>query len=62
MTLRKMMILFCLILKMNEIDKIKQLDQTKRSNIIEIQNYFYQEINQRKLCSKKLNKYVPAFD
>ena len=62
MTLRKMMILFCLILKMNEIDKIKQLDQTKRSNIIEIQNYFYQEINQRKLCSKKLNKYVAAFD
>ena len=57
-----MMILFCLILKMNEIDKIKQLDQTKRSNIIEIQNYFYQEINQRKLCSKKLNKYVAAFD
>ena len=47
---------------MNEIDKIKQLDQTKRSNIIEIQNYFYQEINQRKLCSKKLNKYVAAFD
>ena len=62
MTLRKMMILFCLILKMNEIDKIKQLDQTKQSNIIEIQNYFYQEINQRKLCSKKLNKYVAAFD
>ena len=62
MTLRKMMILFCLILKMNEIDKIKQLDQTKRSNIIEIQNYFYQEINQRKICSKKLNKYVAAFD
>ena len=62
MTLRKMMILFCLILKMNEIDKIKQLDQTKRSNIIEIQNYFYQEINLRKLCSKKLNKYVAAFD
>ena len=62
MTLRKMMILFCLILKMNETDKIKQLDQTKRSNIIEIQNYFYQEINQRKLCSKKLNKYVAAFD
>ena len=47
---------------MNETDKIKQLDQTKRSNIIEIQNYFYQEINQRKLCSKKLNKYVAAFD
>ena len=27
-----------------------------------IENYFYQEINQRKSCSKKLNKYVTAFD
>ena len=27
-----------------------------------IENYFYQEINQRKLCSKKLSKYVAAFD
>ena len=25
-------------------------------------NYFYQEINQRKSCSKKLNKYVTTFD
>ena len=28
------------------------------SQIIGIENYFYQEINQRKSCSKKLNKYV----
>ena len=27
-----------------------------------IENYFYQEINQRKSRSKKLNKYVTAFD
>ena len=27
-----------------------------------IENYFYQEINQRKSCSKKLSKYVAAFD
>ena len=25
-------------------------------------NYFHQEINQRKSCSKKLNKYVTTFD
>ena len=30
--------------------------------ITEIENYFYQEINQRKSCSKKLNKYDTAFD
>ena len=29
---------------------------------MEIENYFYQEINQQKLCSKKLNKYVAIFD
>ena len=32
------------------------------SEIIGIENYFYQEINQRKSCSKKLNKYVITFD
>ena len=33
---------------------------TKWNNWIE--NYFYQEIDQRKSCSKKLNKYDTAFD
>ena len=39
-------------------------EQTKfqLSEIIGIENYFYQEINQRKSCSKKLNKYVTVFD
>ena len=39
-------------------------EQTKfrLSKIIGIKNYFYQEISQRKSCSKKLNKYVTAFD
>ena len=39
-------------------------EQTKfpLSEIIGIENYFYQGINQRKLSSKKLNKYVTAFD
>ena len=32
------------------------------SQIIGIENYFYQEINQRKSCSKELSKYVAAFD
>ena len=27
-----------------------------------MKNYFIEEINQRKLCSKKLSKYVAAFD
>ena len=39
-------------------------EQTKfrLSGINEIENYFYQEINQRKSCSKKLSKYGAAFD
>ena len=32
------------------------------NKITEIENYFHQEIKQRKLCSKKLSKYVTAFD
>ena len=32
------------------------------SQIIGIENYFHQEINQRKSCSKKLSKYVADFD
>ena len=30
--------------------------------ISKIENYFIEEINQRKSCSKKLNKYVTTFD
>ena len=39
-------------------------EQTKSllSEIIGIEYYFYQEINQRKSCSQKLNKYVTVFD
>ena len=49
---------------MNEINKINLLEQTKfrLSEIIEIEKYFYQEINKRKSYSKKLNKYVTVFD
>ena len=49
---------------MNEINKINLPEQTKfrLSEIIGSENYFHQEINQRKSCSEKLNKYVAAFD
>ena len=49
---------------MNETDKIILSEQTKfrLSEIIGTENYFNQEINQRKSCSKKFNKYVTAFD
>ena len=40
---------------MNEINKTNLSEQTKfrLSEIIGIENYFHQEINQRKSCSKK---------
>ena len=55
---------------MNESNSIKTIDktilceQTKfcLSEIIGIENYFYQEINQGKSYSNKLNKYITAFD
>ena len=49
---------------MDEINKTNLSEQTKfrLSEIIGIENYFHQEINQRKSCSKKLSKYVTAFD
>ena len=45
------------------IDKTFLSEQTKLwlSEIIGIENYFYQEINQRKSCSKKLNTYITTF-
>ena len=41
---------------MTELTKIR-LDKTT-----EIENYFIEEINQRKSCSKKVSKYVADFD
>ena len=59
-----MIISFSVILKMDEINKSRLLDQTKfrLSEITGIENYFYQEINQQKSYSKQLNKYVTIFD
>ena len=55
---------------MNESNSLEAIDRTnlteqtkiRLDKITEIENYFYQEINQRKSCSKKLNKYVTVFD
>ena len=46
------------------VDKTVLSKQTKfrLGKIIGNENYFYQENNQRKSCSKKLNKYVTTFD
>ena len=55
---------------MNESNSIKAINRTVLSEqtkfrldeISKIENYFIEEINQRKSCSKKLSKYVAAFD
>ena len=46
------------------IDKTSLSEQTKfwLDEISNIENYFIEEINQRKSCCKKLNKYVTTFD
>ena len=48
---------------MNGIDKTNLTDQTKfrLNEISKIENYFNQDINQRKSCSKKISTYVAAF-
>ena len=55
---------------MNDSDSIKIIDKTNLTEqtkfqldeISKIENYFHQEINQRKSFSKKISKYVAAFD
>ena len=55
---------------MNESNSIETIGRTnlteetrfRLDKIGKIENYFHEEINQRKLCSKKLNKYVTVFD
>ena len=53
MILKKMVVWFWVILKMNEIDKTSLTDQIKfrLNEINKIENYFNSEINQRKLFS-----------
>ena len=53
-----------------EYNSLKAIDETilseqtkfRLSEISKIENYSIEEINQRKSCSKKLSKYVAAFD
>ena len=49
---------------MNEINKtnLPGLTKFRLNEIIGMENYFHEEVNQRKSCSKKLSKYVTAFD
>ena len=49
---------------MDEIDKTKLTEQTRfrLDPIISIENYFHQEIDQRKLCYKKLGKFATILD
>ena len=54
---------------MNESNSIETIDRTnltektkfRLDKIGKIENYFHEDINQKKLCSKKLNKYVTVF-
>ena len=65
-----MIIQFCHISKINKCNSIEAIDKTNLSEqtkfrldeISKIENYFIEEINQRKLCNKKLSKYIAAFD
>ena len=55
---------------MNECNSIETIDKTNLTNqtkfqldeISKIENYFIEEIDQRKSCSKKLSKCVAVFD
>ena len=49
---------------MQEMDKTKLSDQTKFRlyEIKKIENYFINEINERKSYNKKLSKYIAIFD
>ena len=49
---------------MDEINKINLSEQTKfrLDEISKIKNFFIKEINQRKSCFQRLNKYITAFD
>ena len=51
----------------NSIEAINKINLTEQakfrlSEIAGIESYFYQEINDRKQCCKKLNKYITILD
>ena len=49
---------------MDKIDKRNLSEQTRfqLDQIIDIENYFHQDIDQKKLCCKKLGKFATALD
>ena len=55
---------------MNKSNSIETIDKTnlteqrkiRLDEISKIENFFIEDINQRKSCSKKLSKYVAVFD
>ena len=52
---------------MNKCNSIEAIDKTKLTNqtkfrLDEIENYFIEQINQRKSCNKKLSRYAAVFD
>ena len=48
---------------MNQSNSIETIDKTNFTDEInKIENYFHEDINQRKMCSKKLSKYATVFD
>ena len=53
--------------KSNSIELINRTNLTEQAKfqlnkLSEIENYFFEEVNQRKSYSKKLSKYVATFD
>ena len=54
---------------MNERNSIEAIDKTNLTNqtkfrldeTSKIENYFIEEINKKKSCSKRLNKYIAVF-
>ena len=65
-----MMIQFFHISKINKSNSLEGIDKTNLTNqtkfrldgISKIDNYFIEEINQRKSCSKRLSNYIAVFD
>ena len=52
------------IISIERINRTNLTEETKfrLDEISKIENYFHEEINQRKSCSKEIGKYVTAFD
>ena len=47
---------------MNDLTNLTDQTKFRLNEMTQIENYFNSEINQRKLCCKKLSKYLTAYD